>query len=483
MTVFSPAIHRVLLGFTLVHLLVAMVLPMMFFESHYALYGYYPQLSYVDHPPLMGWLQWLMQRVSDADVAMRIAPIGLTLLTQYVLVAIAQRLYVGLSTVGVTLAWLLQLLPITHIAFGAAPDLPLALFVSLGFWFVLDLIERDSWRAWLGLGACFGLAGLSKYTAVTLVLSLPLALWLGGRGWRWILSPKAWVAGVLAVALVSPVIYWNWQHDWLSFTFQLDYQAGDQVAQPQWSLVAFGKALAIQLGTYSPLILVSFLLWRSSPQRAKHLLCLSWGLPAFVLFLYQAGAGRTSPHWTYAAWLSLSPALAWWLQQHWSSQRLRGLAYGWGGVLSLLTCVVVALPWIPFNDYKHPLRRFVGWQEASLHGLALNRAWQIALERAGEPGQPSLLVYNWHYAEPVAWYARPAAVRDARSKTSQYSQWFGTWQPGDRGLLIMPSTTMTPQSVHIEGVDCQPVDKLPVTIGNKKAQVFHYYRCVWPQPQ
>ena len=34
-----------------------------FDEAHYALYGYYPALSYFDHPPLVGWVQLLMQKI------------------------------------------------------------------------------------------------------------------------------------------------------------------------------------------------------------------------------------------------------------------------------------------------------------------------------------------------------------------------------------------------------------------------------------
>lgn len=461
------------------HLVVAMIWPMMFFESHYALYGYYLQLSYVDHPPLMGWLQWFIQGVSTSDIALRIVPIGLTLLTQYVLIAVAQRLYVGAPKIGLSLAWLLQLLPITHIAFVAAPDLPLALFISLGFWFMLDILERDSWPAWLWLGVCIGLAGLSKYTAITILVSLPLALWIGGHGWRWILTPKPWVALALATILISPVIYWNLKYDWLSFSFQMDYQAGDQAAGSGWSMAAYAKLLAIQLATFSPLILVTFFIWHPAKNRTAHLLCLSWWLPVFVLFIFQAGEGRTSPHWTYTAWLSMSPSLAWWLLQHWSNKKLRRLVFGWGAMLILVALMAIALPWIPFDDYKHPLQRYVGWQEASLYGVKLNQAWQVEQNsQSYVQSKSTLLVDNWHYAEPVAWYARPAAVRDTLSETSQYSQWFGTWKSGDKGLLIIPGTSTTPEPVKIANVNCRNIDQLTTFIFNQKAQVFHYYRCV-----
>ncbi|WP_390592617.1 ArnT family glycosyltransferase [Simiduia litorea] len=173
--------HKILLGFTLLHLLAAAVLPLMFFEAHYALYGYYLQLSYVDHPPLMGWLQGLVQVFNSSEFSLRLAPAVLTLATQYTLVTIALKLYPKTANIDVALAWLLQLIPISFIVFMAAPDLPLALFSCLGFLFLLNILERDSWAGWLGLGVGFGAAGLSKYSAITLVLSLPMALWLGRR--------------------------------------------------------------------------------------------------------------------------------------------------------------------------------------------------------------------------------------------------------------------------------------------------------------
>ncbi|UTA48061.1 glycosyltransferase family 39 protein [Simiduia sp. 21SJ11W-1] len=472
---FSTHVHRVLLGAAALHLLLGALLPLTLFESHYALYGYYLQLSYVDHPPLMGWLQGLIQLVNSSDFALRLMPIALTLATQYTLVAIAQRLYPGEARIGVAVAWLVQLMPISHIVFAAAPDLPLALFACLAFWALLHLLEEDTWAAWLGLGACLGLAGLSKYTAICLVISLPIALWLGGRGARWLLSPKPWVAGALAVALVSPVVIWNYQHDWLSFHFQADYQEGDHDG---WSGAALGQALATQLGVYSPFILLLFALRRDLAWRA-HALCLSWALPALVLFALQAGSGRTSPHWTYLAWLALVPAAAYVLLHHWHRRWLRVASYVWGSLLGLVIAAVLALPFIPFEDYKHPLRKVIGWQSAALAAEQLRQQWANEQE-PGYHTEPSLLVYNWHYAEPIAWYARPAPVRDVKAKQSQYSQWFGHFGPGDRGLMVRPHKSEVPKPVYLDNVECTPVDFHTATFRGRKAQTFHFYRCYWP---
>ena len=458
----------------------AAVLPLMFFEAHYALYGYYLQLSYVDHPPLMGWLQGFMQLADDSALSLRLMPIAIALATQYTLVVIALRLYPNTAKIDVVLAWLLQLLPISYIVFMAAPDLPLALFSCLSFLFLLKVIETNRWADWLGLGLCFGAAGLSKYTAVSLVVSLPIALWLGGMGWRWILSPKPWLAGLIAVLLVTPILVWNIDNEWLSFRFQAEYQAGDA----GWSTKALFEALGAQIATYSPFFLLLVLATRqlNGADRKSLVLCLSWALPTLLLFLIQAGTGRSSPHWTYASWLALTPPLACTLLTFWpKSTFLRGATYTWSAVIGLLVLVSIALPWISFSDYRHPLKRKIGWDQAAEHGLLLKQNWIAELQSAGENTHlPTLMVYNWHFAEPLAWYARPEPVRDIRGKPSQFDQWFGTWAPGDRGILIRPKTTTEPPTMQLENGACQPIDHLTTTIAGKKGQVFHYYRCSWP---
>lgn len=480
MPTFSRTSHTILLGFAALHLLFAALVPFTFFETHYALYGYYWQWSYVDHPPLIGWLQGVVQWFSGSDFAMRIAPICLTLATQYTLVAICQRLYPQSVRSSVALAWVLQLLPLTHIAFAAAPDLPLALCMALSFWFLLDIIEHDNWRGWLGLGAAFGCAALSKYTAFTLVLSLPLALWFAGRGLRWLWSLKLWAAVLVAALICSPVLWWNWQNDWLSFRFQLGYQGGSG----GWSLANFSSALAVQLGSYSPLVLAVLLLWRQANRRLllSHKLCLAWALPVLVLFLYQAGAGRTSPHWTYGAWLSLTPALAYWLQQHWQHRWVKLITLSWAGLLTLglSASLLLATPLIPFDEFKHPMRRFVGWQQAANHAVQLRGDWQAELDREASAGPaPQIMVYNWHYAGPIAWYTRPQPVFDVRRQQSQYSYWFGTAVSGDRGILVVPEDDANAEAIFTRDIACAHIDSLPVYFHQSLAQNFHFYRCSW----
>jgi hypothetical protein len=91
-----------------------------------------------------------------------------------------------------------------------------ALTMSLAW----DAIEgRDGWR-WVAAGAALGAAMLSKYTAVLLVPGVLFHLLSSRRDRRWLSTPWPWLAGVAALAVFSPAIYWNWTHEWASFLFQ-----------------------------------------------------------------------------------------------------------------------------------------------------------------------------------------------------------------------------------------------------------------------
>ncbi|WP_162141178.1 ArnT family glycosyltransferase [Simiduia agarivorans] len=467
-----PTTHKVLLGFALVHLILAASLPLALFEAHYALYGVHWQLSYVDHPPLMGWLQGLVQLVSHADMAQRLIPIGITLGTQYLLVLLALRLFPDQPGIDRTTAWVVQLIPISHIGFMAAPDLPLMLFSLLTFWCCLNILEQQRWRDWLLMGLCIGLAGLSKYTAVTLVVSLALVLWHQHRHLRWLAQPKLWLAAVVGGLCVLPVLWWNYQHDWISFTFQMEYQGGDG-----WSLPHMAQALANQLIAYSPLVLLAFLpVQQPGHQHARaRLWC--WAAPLLLLFAYQAGAGRSSEHWTYSAWLLLAPLMALQLRTLWHKLWLRRAVYTWGILLSLVFALLIAAPWLSFKDFKHPLGKISGWPPASERANQLLNEWRQEL--ADTEPQPTLAVQNWHHAEPLAWYGRPVVVRDMKHETSQYSQWFGHFAPGDRGLLVRPSKRTEAPEIQSEAAECTWVDSLPVYLNKGIARVYHFYRCQW----
>lgn len=85
------------------------------------------------------------------------------------------------------------------------------LFGLLSIRFLYRALYRHEHGNWLWLGIALGLAGLSKYTAITLVMVCLLATLLQHRLTvlavfkRW----QVWGAIGLALVLILPVLYWN----------------------------------------------------------------------------------------------------------------------------------------------------------------------------------------------------------------------------------------------------------------------------------
>ena len=77
---------------------------------------------------------------------------------------------------------------------------------------------RGQW--WLTAGAAFGLGLCSKYTTAFFAVSILAWLIAVREHRRWLISLWAWGGGLLALALFSPVLVWNAQHQWASLVYQ-----------------------------------------------------------------------------------------------------------------------------------------------------------------------------------------------------------------------------------------------------------------------
>lgn len=451
-------------------------------EAHYALYGLNPDWSYFDHPPLVGWLQAVALWFGDGEFALRVIPMALFVATSLSLYALARRLFpedspwTGFTAVAIYQSGILfQLLGLALV-----PESALLLFGLLAMLALLRALDSGRLRDWLMVGLCFGLAGLSKYTAVTLVASATIYL-LWQQRLAVLRTPGPWLAALLALLLITPVLYWNIQHDWISFSYQLDHGFKPQ----PWHLARAALSQAGQFLAYSPALYVLGLIALVAGLREhRHpgvRLTLALVLPLFVLFASGSGREETLPHWTALAWAGLAPLSARYLLRHGHSLGMRLLA-GFGVLYSV---VLVALlhsliihPWLSFPPGRHPLQSLYGWQQAAQHALALRD------QMAATPGPaPVLLVNNWSLASRLAWYARPAPVQIPDRRFDQFDLWYGAPQPGARGIMVVPAYAKPPQSGGPgQFARCAALAPLPILRGGAEVVRYAFYACEAYQP-
>jgi hypothetical protein len=453
-------------------------------EAHYALYALHLDWSYFDHPPLVGWLQALVLPWSTSELALRLWPIVLGALSAALLYRLVQRLFPDDSpwTACVAVA-LWACAPLVH-ATGMVlvPEdvlLPLALLVLHA---LVTVLRWGSLRQWLLLGAALGLAGLAKYTALSLALTVAAALLLGGRA-RDLRGPGPWLAAALALLLVAPVLLWNAQHGWMSIRYQLRHGTGGS----GWSAGDFLLSRAGELATYGPALVIGGLLagWQALRREGANpgvRICLLTALPVFVLFWPASGRETSLPHWTLLAWAALAPLAARWFVRGWTLRSRRALAAiggAWCGGLLLTLYLVLGARLGPADPFGRARAPFTGWDSAAATAVRLRDELPAG---AGPP--PVLFTDRWTSASRLAWYGRPAPVQVIDKRSDQFDLWFGTPAPGARGILVAWSDSKLPQPdedlAHF--VRHELVEEHPVEEPDGRIATFRFWSCDGYQP-
>ena len=152
----------IVIFFTLLHILIAIFVGDLFDDStHYALYAQYPNLSYFDHPPLVGWLQLVGIFLGKSNFAMQIMPIVMAAFFNIILYIFVRTLWPLESDWIAFISVLILQLQIVIYGFPIVytPELPMLCFALTGLLFFYKAWHNNTWKAWVFTGVGFGLIG------------------------------------------------------------------------------------------------------------------------------------------------------------------------------------------------------------------------------------------------------------------------------------------------------------------------------------
>ncbi len=319
----NQSVIWILLAGLLFRSMIAFWMPPGFDEAYYYIYTLNPSLSYFDHPPLVALTTaigiWLTGDVSQFTI--RIGSLLLFPLTLWFLYLSTVRLFsvqVGLLTLAIA-----SVIPIFQLTFGTftLPDVPLMFFWSFTLWIAAreffpknGVAYRPTYRIAL-IGLSVGLACLSKYHGFLLGFGL-IGFCLTSRQHRSALfSPWTLASVVLFLAAFSPTLYWNHQHDWISFRFQGNRSVPNRTYSPI-DAVETGLIAALYLfPTFGiPLWLISLregiLSVRSRLIKPIESFVLWTSAPVFILFTLIGGYQQVLPSWTMPGFFAVTPLLA-----------------------------------------------------------------------------------------------------------------------------------------------------------------------------
>jgi len=300
----------VMIGLTVTRLFLAGRTELIPEEAYYWTYAQHPALGYFDHPPLVAWAVRAGTLVfGDTELGVRFVNFLAWIATCFLLLATGKAWFSERVALAGTL--LFAILPISvGIGFLVTPDAVLILCWTLTLFAVSRAVQTQCGRYWALAGLGFGGAMLAKYYALVLLPSLLIFLAVSPRYRFWLKKPQPWLAGLLALAVFSPVIIWNAQHDWASFAFQSTRTIGQSGAVVR----RVGMFWLYQLLMSTPVGLAVLAVaagravrrgWRGDRADNWNFVA-AFGLPVFGLFAVASVKTNIHINWTAPAFLALA---------------------------------------------------------------------------------------------------------------------------------------------------------------------------------
>ncbi|MDO8334458.1 MAG: glycosyltransferase family 39 protein [Nitrosomonas sp.] len=413
-------------------------------EAYYWQYAQHMDLSFYDHPPMVAWLIWLGTSIlGHNEFGVRIGALICGLISMGYLYALTQNLYDKSTAMRAVL--LLTILPLGF-ATGIlmTPDAPLVAAWAATLYYMERALIANQNSAWLGMGIAFGLGMLSKYSLGLLGIAALVFVIIDPTARRWMLRPHPYLAALLAVVLFSPVIIWNYENNWASFSFQSNRVLADTYEFSVHKLIAHIMILLTPVGFLAAALAFfpAKIPTDQQLEQRRHLFVQVFaGIPLFICFILST---FDSPrfHWTAPIWLAIFPTIAWMIGQtdHLSAMAKR-IQAAWR--LTIITCVfayafvlhyvVLGIPGIPYQL----LTEHYFWREAA------TEIKQIVQEVRSQTGEEPIVVgmSKWSVASALTFYTHNDAKLEVRSRNmfgesgAMYEFWFPSEPPTQRPII------------------------------------------------
>lgn len=298
-------------------------------EAHYWVYTKFLDLSYYDHPPVIGYIVKIFTDIFGINTfGVRFSSVVIFILTSWIFFISARKLFS--EKTAFTAVILLNILPVFSFlgAVITIPDSPLSLFWILTFYLFIKLIETSQKKYWYFLGFSIGLALLSKYTAVMLFPSIIVFLLFSKNHRFWFARKELYISVLISFICFIPVILWNIENNWASFGFQLQHGFGKTL--PQISPTLFFRSIGAQAGFVSPLLFgfYVFALYRCAKEgfikKDKYsLFVASFSLPVLLFFTSIATFNEILPHWPAMGYLVATMYVAHLILKFWETKWVR----------------------------------------------------------------------------------------------------------------------------------------------------------------
>lgn len=284
--------YILLIAWVFVDLLQAIFTPIHADEAYYALYGQFLDWGYYDHPPMVAFLTFFSSLLFKGNLSIRFATVLLHGATVGLVWGVLPKEKWNNRAILDFFIIAFSLFMFSAYGVMTAPDAPLLFFVALFFYLYKRYLTENSWINALLMGVA--LAGMlySKYMAVLLVAIVVLS------NLKLLKDAKIWLAGLLALLLFLPHVFWQFQNDFPSFKYHLIER------NSHFKIAYFLEYLPNQLLVFNPiaLLLALWICWKRRLTKDLFERACIFTVVGFVFFFWiMTFKGHAEPHWTVTA--------------------------------------------------------------------------------------------------------------------------------------------------------------------------------------
>ncbi len=377
-------------------------------EAYYWVYSLFPAWGYFDHPPLIAIIIKAGYSIFQNELGIRLVPLLMNLATILLLEKLAGK---EKPTLFYTIVLSLAIMQIA--GFMAAPDIPLIFFTAVFFWVYKKFLHTSSFGYTLLLGLVMSALMYSKYHGVLIILFIFLS------NPKLLFRPAFLIAVGIATIFFLPHLFWQYQHDYVSFKYHLIESNVNQYKFSYTTEYIGGQIL--MAGPIAGVILIPAALWYRNNQKDKPARALQFTLVGFYIFFFISSfRGRVEANWTAPVLVPLVILAYYFIKERKNWEKALYITLPISLIVIILLRIAMVVDILPMETMKERFHSWKGWPEQmkkETQGLPV--IWNNSYQRASK-----YWFYTGQTTHSLNWY---------QGRKNNYNYW-----PVETQLLQQP---------------------------------------------
>ena len=390
-------------------------------ESYYWVYSQYLQWNYFDHPPVVAiWIRLftLNLLLQDHTLFLRLGSVfscAMASWFMYKTVCLLKDEKAGLISVvlfnasfysGLTAGLLIM------------PDSPQIIFWTLCLWMITEISnDENNIKWWIIFGISAGLCIMSKVHGVYIWVGLGLSILIFNK--HLFKNRGLYVALILTMIIVSPILIWNIQNNFVTYRF---HSERIMIHGYLFNLKNFFKEAFLEFLVNNPInviLIISIFIWRRISKPVDNPVLKTFNLIGFSLILvvlFLSLFRDTRPIWSGPGYVTLIPITSCAIS-YYNSNVLKSLVK-----ISLLVFIVATISILIFinefpGTYGSKNEKVYGTSDISLDMYGWKEAGQkfqdfVYKENLKDSLKKSpMICNNWWGAHEEYYFCRPLQIK------------------------------------------------------------------------